>query len=487
MLFTSVKFAVFFIVLFLLYWLVFNKKTKTQNVLLLAASYLFYGFWDFRFLSLLAGISLLNYFLGLAIGSSSRRMTRKTWLILGLACNIGTLVTFKYFDFFLPGLQSLFSVFSIRLNLHSLGFIVPLGISFYTFLSISYLVDIYRKKLEPEKNVFYVLLSLSFFPIVLAGPINRPVLLLPQIKSPRVFDPVLASDGLRQFLWGLAVKMIIADNCAVYADKTFADPSATGSTLFYGALFFSIQIYADFSSYSDMAIGISKLLGFRLIRNFNFPYFATDIADFWRRWHISLTTWFRDYLFLPLAYFLSGKIKTQKVLLIRSDLIIYILSILFTWSITGFWHGAAWTFIIWGLIHAFFLIIHQVFRKIKKRALTRYHLQKDLLVVAVERFFTLGMIVLAWVFFRSKTLPKAIDYLDRTFTVSLFSPPLGFPTKMIIPIFIFFTIEWFQRDKQHGLDFSDAPKTRFIRWAIYLFIVLIIFFYQVKQQEFIYP
>lgn len=486
MLFTSIYFGLFFLVVFLVYWLFFNKKTTWQNIVLLVAGYYFYGSWDYRFLYLLVGVSVFNYLMGLLIGRTGRKAYRRWWLILGIIADAGTLVVFKYYDFFQLELKTLLSSWNIPYTVHSLKLFVPLGISFYIFLSISYLVDIYRKHLEPEKNPLNTLLTFGFFPIVLAGPIHRPVSLLPQIRNMRIFDRELATDGLRQFLWGLAVKMIIADNCAVYVDKVFANEGYEGSTLFYGALFFTIQIYADFSSYSDMAIGMSKMLGFRLMRNFNYPYFARDIADFWRRWHISLTSWFRDYIFLPIAYLLSKKIKRERMLYVPSDLIIYSLSLLFTWMLTGLWHGANTTFIIWGLIHAVLLVIHHALKKPRKWILSRYNMHHDVLYVSLQRIYTLFFVVVSWVFFRVQELPQAVSYLERTFKLSLFSPPKDFPTSMIIPLFIFFLTEWLQQDRQHGLDFTGAPKTKFLRWSVYLGIILFMFFYQVKQQNFIY-
>ncbi len=486
MVFSSLHFLFFFTPLFLVFWLILRKWPVWQAVSLLLASYIFYGWWSWKFLYILGGISLFTYLTGLLTGSLEKKPLRRMALLLGLTGNIGTLFIYKYFDFFVPALQSLFEMVHWRYNISILRLAVPVGLSFYIFLSVSYLIDIYRRNLTAEKNPLYFLLSVSFFPIILAGPINRPSNLIPQLKAKKTFDPELAADGLRQFLWGLFVKMVIADNCATFVDKVFADNTLQGSTLFYGAIFFTIQIYADFSSYSDMAIGLAKLFGIRLVRNFQFPYFARDISDFWKRWHISLTTWFRDYLFLPLAWFFSARIRSQRLLFIPSELLIYSISILITWTLTGFWHGANTTFLVWGIIHAIMLIIHQALRKPKKAILGKLNMKNDLLYLTLQRFYTLGFVVVAWVFFRSKTLPEALDYLDRTFTISLFSPPVGFPTVMILPITGFFFVEWFQRDKQHGLDLSGAMKTRFIRWAIYLFLISFIFFYQIKQQEFIY-
>jgi D-alanyl-lipoteichoic acid acyltransferase DltB (MBOAT superfamily) len=295
----------------------------------------------------------------------------------------------------------------------------------------------------------------------------------------------MATDGFRQFLWGLCVKMVIADNLGVYANKVFSG-DFQGSTNFYGAVLFAIQIYADFASYSDMAIGLSKMLGIKLMRNFQYPYFAKDIADFWKRWHISLTTWFRDYVFLPLAYFLSNRIKTERFLFIQSELFIYTIALLFTWTLTGLWHGANVTFLAWGFIHAVLLVLHHWMRKPKKAMLTRYGMHHDILYLSFQRIYTLFFILVGWIFFRSQTMDAGLDFISRTMTMSLFTPPINFPTVMIIPVFIYFFIEWLQRDREHGLDFTGAPKTWFIRWSIYFALLAMMFFYQVKQENFIY-
>ena len=486
MLFNTLQFGLFFTILFLLYWVVAGKSNILQKALLLAGSYLFYATWDWRFLFLLAGMALGNYGFALLIGTSEKRAMRKIWLVLGLMLNAGILVFFKYFYFLVNEFQFLFTILHVQPLQPTFRILVPVGISFYTFLSVSYLVDVYRKQLDAERNPFDLMLSLSFFPIVLAGPIERPRTLLPQIKSLKIFEPDLAADGLRQFVWGLSVKMIIADNCATFADKVFADPGLNGSVLLFGALFYAIQIYADFSSYSDMAIGISKLFGFRLGRNFNYPYFAKDIADFWRRWHMSLTSWFRDYIFLPLAYFLSGKIKSQNVLSVPSEHLIYILSIIFTWSLTGFWHGASYTFLAWGLIHAALLIIHQVFKKPRNLVLKKLNLRNDPLYLFSNRMITLLAVVAAWVFFRSATTGEAFSYFSRMLTMQIFAAPAFFPASLVLPVAAFFIVEWFQRDAVHGLDLTLMPKTRAIRWSVYLFLLLLVFLYQDKPQEFLY-
>jgi alginate O-acetyltransferase complex protein AlgI len=310
---------------------------------------------------------------------------------------------------------------------------------------------------------------------------------LPQIQSKRIFDEELFTDGLRQILWGLFAKLVIADGCAPYVDKIFNQSAEfSGSTLLIGSILFAIQIYADFSGYSDMAIGSAKLLGFRLMQNFAYPYFATNIGDFWRRWHISLTSWFRDYIFLPLAYFISGKIRRQYVFFIKSDFVIYVTAITITWFLTGFWHGAMFTFIAWGLIHAMALIIHQAFRKTRRKLLHTYNFSGDSLLTASTRLFTLFIVLISWIFFRSESVHSAFGYLDNMFSLTLFDKPKVIPLEMILPVLFYFGIEWVQRAKNHGLAMTTPGKPAIFRWGFYYLILLLIFFYANPRQEFIY-
>jgi D-alanyl-lipoteichoic acid acyltransferase DltB (MBOAT superfamily) len=336
MLFTSFTFVLFLIVLFILYWFIFNRNLKIQNLLLLIAGYVFYGWWDWRFLILLFFISASNYAIGLLIQSNDKQRIRKLYFLSGLIINIGTLVIFKYFNFFIEGFVNLVSLIGFRISPVSLSLLMPLGISFYIFLSLSYLIDVYRQNLKAERNFPEVLLTLSFFPIILAGPIQRPIKLLPQIQNARIFSYEKATDGLKQILWGIFMKSVIADNCGNYSDIIFKDYlQYSGSTLIAGAFLFTVQIYADFAGYSNIAIGTGKLFGFNIMKNFAFPYFSRDIGEFWKRWNISLTTWFRDYIFLPIAFSLTRKIKPVRVLIFKKELLIYTIGILITWLLTG--------------------------------------------------------------------------------------------------------------------------------------------------------
>jgi alginate O-acetyltransferase complex protein AlgI len=488
MLFNSISFAIYLPLVFVLYWFVFKNFLRVQNVLLLVASYVFYAWWDWRFLFLLVFISLSNYLIGLLIRKSNQKNKKKRWLILGLFINISTLVLFKYFNFFIDSFIDLFSIIGYTLSFTTIRIILPLGISFYLFLSISYIIDIYNKKLDAKQNILEVLLTLSFFPIILAGPIQRPLLLLPQIKIKRKFNYEWAVDGLRQILWGLFVKIVIADNLAVYVNDIFNNyHQYQGSTLLIGSFFYSLQIYADFSSYSNIAIGTAKLFGFKLMRNFAYPYFARDITEFWKRWHISLTTWFRDYVFLPIAFSVSRKIKSEKVAFISSNLLIYIIGTSITWLLTGLWHGANYTFVFWGMIHAVFLVIYQWQRKPRKKLLKKLNIKNsNFYIVAIETIITFLIVNFAWIFFRTNSIQDAFSYLNIIFSKSLFKFPEVHPKMMLLLIVLFILIEWFQRNKEHALHFNGNRKLGYFRWPVYLIIILLIIILGGTQQEFIY-
>jgi len=347
MLFNSLDFALFLPIVFCLYWFVTANNLRLQNLLIVIASYFFYGWWDWRFLSLILFSTTADYLIGLRLSIEETKKKRKLLLWLSILINIGFLGFFKYYNFFLENFQSAFLFFGKEISLGSLSIILPVGISFYTFQTLSYTIDIYKRKLTPCKDFIFFAAFVSFFPQLVAGPIERASNLLPQFYNKRKFDYYLAVDGLRQILIGFFKKVVIADNCAEFANLAFNDTiNQSGIVLLFGAIFFAFQIYGDFSGYSDIAIGISKLFGFKLKQNFAFPYFSRDIAEFWRRWHISLSTWFRDYLYIPL-----GGSRGSNLMKIRNTFIIFIVS--------GFWHGANWTFIIWGLFkcNLFFAII----------------------------------------------------------------------------------------------------------------------------------
>jgi len=344
MLFNSVDFAIFLPIVFVLYWFVTNKNLKLQNLLIVVASYLFYGWWDYRFLALILFSTVVDYTIGVQLSNEDKFARRKLLLWISILVNLGLLGFFKYYNFFLDNFITAFSFFGTPITGSSLNIILPVGISFYTFQTLSYTIDVYKRNLKPTHDFIAFSAFVSFFPQLVAGPIERASNLLPQFYVKRTFDYGKAVDGLRQILWGLFKKIVIADGCAQFANEIFNNSEMyNGSTLFLGALFFTFQIYGDFSGYSDIAIGTSRLFGFNLKQNFAFPYFSRDMAEFWRRWHISLSTWFRDYLYIPL-----GGSKGGTRMKIRNTFIIFIVS--------GFWHGANWTFIVWGALNALYFL-----------------------------------------------------------------------------------------------------------------------------------
>jgi alginate O-acetyltransferase complex protein AlgI len=490
MLFNSIDFAIFLPVVFLLYWFVTDKSLIAQNILLLIASYVFYGWWDWRFLFLLVLLSLANYFIGIEVEKDETNRKRRIWFIIGVITNIGVLVVFKYYNFFIDSFIDLVSLSGYDISRSTIKIILPLGISFYVFLSLSYIIDIYKKNLHANRNIIEVLLTLSFFPIILAGPIQRPVSLLPQIISKRAFDYNQIADGLKQILWGMFAKVVIADNLAFYVDDLFLKYNDySGSTLLLGALFYSIQIYADFSGYSNMAIGIAKLFGFNLMQNFAYPYFSRDITEFWKRWHISLTTWFRDYIFLPLSFIVSWRIKGEKVLLIKTDLFIYIIASIVTWFLTGLWHGANYTYILWGMIHGFLLIGYHLQRKPRKKVFKKIGITNDHLAIRIfETILTLSIIMIAWIFFRADNISIAVAYLRNMFSLSLFTQPTILPVDLIVIVMLFVIVEWISREKLHPFQFERRKKTLIVLRPVFISIVIwvIILWGAFDNKEFIY-
>ncbi|MDC6352784.1 MBOAT family protein [Zeaxanthinibacter sp. PT1] len=476
MLFNSLDFAIFLPIVFILYWFVFQGNLRLQNLLLLAASYIFYGWWDWRFLSLIVFSTLVDFGIGLAISSEKSDTRRKTLLGISIIVNLGFLGFFKYYNFFLENFRSAFSIAGYELNANSLNIILPVGISFYTFQTLSYTIDIYRRQLTPTKNLVDFAAFVSFFPQLVAGPIERATNLLPQFYTKRKFNYPLAVDGMRQILWGLFKKVVIADNCAEYANLIFNNSEIYGgSTLFLGALFFTFQIYGDFSGYSDIAIGTARLFGFDLMRNFAYPYFSRDIAEFWRRWHISLSTWFRDYLYIPL-----GGSRGGTWMKVRNTFIIFIIS--------GFWHGANWTFIFWGALNAVYflplLLTNQNRNHLDATAEGRlFPTFSEFLKITL----TFSLTVLAWIFFRAEHLSHAFRYIGGLLSASLVEKPaiLPWPTLLLIGFFVLF--EWSQRSKAHALEFNRLSRTnRSIRWSIYIGIILLIGTFGGSQQQFIY-
>ncbi|HPG40575.1 MAG TPA: MBOAT family O-acyltransferase [bacterium] len=475
MLYNSIEFAIFLPIVFILYWFVINKSLKLQNLLLLIASYVFYGWWDWRFLSLVIISSLLDYFVGYGLSLTENERKRKLLILTSIMVNLGLLGFFKYFNFFVDSFVDAFTFLGQPINPARLNIVLPVGISFYTFQTLSYSIDVYKRQMQPTRDFIAFLTYVTFFPQLVAGPIERAINLLPQFYVKRTFHYEQAADGMRQILWGLFKKIVIADNCATIVNQVFANYSHyNGSALFLGVFFFAFQIYADFSGYSDIAIGAARLFGFKLMRNFAFPYFSRDIAEFWRRWHISLTTWFRDYLYIPL-----GGSKGGNWMKIRNTFIIFLVS--------GFWHGANWTFLVWGFINALYFLPLLIFKQNRKNiTISAENALLPPLKDFVQMCGTFFITLVAWVFFRANTLTDALLYLQRMFSSTLFSRPEVLPKMVFVFIFILISFEWLQRKKQHALAFSASNRQWLLRWAIYGIITFIILFFPGNQQEFIY-
>ena len=473
MVFNSFEFLIFLPIVFLLYWFVFKRNLKLQNLFIVAASYFFYGWWDWRFLVLIAFTSLCSWSSGLWIGQSrqDKRSKARAITAANIVINLVILGVFKYYDFFVQSFADLF--------LHGqcdgllLKVILPVGISFYTFQALSYSIDVYRGKIEPTKDIIAFFAYVSFFPQLVAGPIERATNLLPQFQQKREFDYNLAADGMRQMLWGFFKKMVVADNCAVFVNAVWSDiPAQTGSTLVVAAILFAFQIYGDFSGYSDIAIGCAKLFGIKLMRNFNIPYFSRDIAEFWRRWHISLTTWFRDYLYIPL-----GGSRVNKIKILRNTLVIFLVS--------GFWHGANWTFIAWGAYHA--LLFLPLILLGRNRKYTNLVAEERVLPSWKELgqiLLTFILVVVGWIIFRAETIGQAGQFISAIFAQGLFQRPQIPFTAIYITMML--VVEWIQRKNEHGLQFTHHI-TPWLRYPIYYsLIIMCLLCTPVQSEPFIY-
>ena len=477
MFFNSIEFAIFLPLVFLVYWFCFKNKLKNQNMYLLIVSYLFYGWWDWRFLGLIAFSSFVDFVVGNKIDKTNATKERKLLLLVSVLVNLGFLGFFKYYNFFAESFAEAFTVFGSQISVSRLEIILPVGISFYTFQTMSYTIDVYRGKIKPTNDPMAFFAFVSFFPQLVAGPIERASHLLPQFENKRVFSYGRSIEGLQQILWGMFKKVVIADNCAEYVNYAFDNiESSSGSTLALGAIFFSFQIYGDFSGYSDIAIGTGKLFGFDLMTNFKYPYFSRDIAEFWRRWHISLSTWFRDYVYIPL-----GGSRGSLMRVIRNTVIIF--------AVSGLWHGANWTFLLWGLLHAVYflpLLLTKRNRINVHEISPNNHLPKFKEIIKISTTFSL--VTIAWIFFRADGIGSAFLYIDYLFSESLFRIPEIQSQELItiLMIILMMSIEWLQRNRKFGLDISSAVHPRIFRWAIYLTVTMFIAMFHGAGQEFIY-
>jgi alginate O-acetyltransferase complex protein AlgI len=445
MFFNSLAFAIFLPTVFFLYWFVFNKTKSAQNALLIIASYYFYSCWDWRFLFLLVFSTFLDYYTGIQIEKGKSEKSRKFWFWLSIIVNLGFLGMFKYYNFFASSFSDLLNSIGIKASPILLEVILPVGISFYTFHGLSYVIDIYYKRIKAEYNFVDYSLFVSYFPLLVAGPIERATHLLPEIKVKREFDLEKAKEGICQIIWGLVKKIVIADTCATYANAIFDNYTSMNSfSLILGAVYFAFQIYGDFSGYSDIALGVSKLFGLDLLRNFNYPYFSRDIAEFWRRWHISLSSWFRDYLYIPL-----GGSKGGLWMKIRNTFIIFIIS--------GFWHGANWTYVAWGFINAvYFLPLLLSNSNRNNMDDIRLKFDFDSAKVMMSILYTFLLTCIAWVFFRARTITDAVEYLKRIIVNKDFSFQYldneRYSYEILLMIGVFVLIEWNNRTKLEPLS-----------------------------------
>lgn len=481
MLFNSLEFLLFLPIVFLLYWFVFNRSIKLQNAFIVVVSYIFYGWWDWRFLILIAFTSACSYFSGLQIEKAQNTPPHnnyaKIYAVANVVVNLIILGIFKYFNFFSENFARLFQTFGIEMDWVTLDILLPVGISFYTFQALSYTIDVYRGSIKPTHSIIDLFAYISFFPQLVAGPIERATNLLPQFYKTRTFDYARAVDGCRQILWGLFKKMVVADNCA-YAANLIWDNAAdeSGFALLLGAIFFTFQIYGDFSGYSDIAIGTARLFGINLMQNFNFPYFSRDIAEFWRRWHISLTTWFRDYIYIPLGGSREGKGKA-----FRNTVIIFLVS--------GFWHGANWTFIVWGAYHALlFLPLMLMGSNRKNTDIVANGKWLPSVKELVQMGVTFMFVVVGWIIFRAESIGEAYLYISRILSASLLNVSFDLGKKALLYILILVIVEWLQRDKQHALQLTNKSlfKYQAVRFVLYFILTIYTIILQGNQSNFIY-
>ncbi len=474
MLFNSIPFLIFLPIVFILYWGLFRRSLKLQNIFLLISSYLFYGWWDYRFLALIAVSTSVDYFIGRFLQKTENETHRKLLLSLSLIFNLALLGFFKYYNFFIESWIDSWANLGVEMHLSSLNIILPVGISFYTFQTLSYTIDVYRRKIEPTSNIINFSVFVAFFPQLVAGPIERAKHLLPQFSQKRVFEEERAISGIHLILWGLFKKIVIADSCAIYVNSIFKDyENMNSASLLLGAFYFAFQIYGDFSGYSDIAIGTGRLFGFDLMRNFNYPYFSRNIAEFWRRWHISLSTWFRDYLYIPL-----GGSRGSKWQQIRNVFIIFLVS--------GFWHGANWTFVIWGGLHALFFLPLLLGNQNRKHL---NQVAENKLLPSLREFFqmlfTFGLTSFAWIFFRADSIGDALNFIKRIFTDLNFKLQYlsieRYNVEMLLIIGIFVLLEWFHRNLEHPF----IGRLKWVKISLIILMLLMLGVYS-DHQEFIY-
>jgi D-alanyl-lipoteichoic acid acyltransferase DltB (MBOAT superfamily) len=486
MLFNSFAYLIFLPIVFLLYWTVKPEKFRRQNILLIIASYIFYGAWDYRFLFLLIFSTSLDYFMGLKIretDSITRSDTiskrRKFWLLTSLIINLGFLGFFKYCNFFIDSFATLISAFGMNPNLPTLRIILPVGISFYTFHGISYVLDIYNRKIEPTRNIVDYSLFVCFFPLLVAGPIERATHLLPQLKKPRTFSANGITDGLKQILWGLFKKMVIADNCATVVNQIFENyDTMPANTLVLGAILFTVQLYSDFSGYSDIALGSARLFGVELLQNFNYPLFGNSMADYWKRNHISMTTWFMDYVYYPL---------TAK----KDTLAWWNFCMIITFFLSGLWHGANWTFVLWGGIHGALIVISTNSKRSRKKWEKQYRLDNNPLYRLGSILLTVWIVCFVGILFRVRNIAEAGHYVANMCSTSLFSTNIGeFNTgkssvlMAVVLAALMFFVEW--KGQKNPYPIKDLGLKKWQRYSLYYALILVIMLFAGQEQQFVY-
>ena len=474
MLFNSIEFLLFLPAVFGLYWFVAVRSVRGQNLLVLLASYVFYGWWDWRFLGLILLSTVVDYLVGLGFGRTQDLWRRRLLLGASLVVNLGLLGFFKYWNFFIDSWIAAWASAGISMHPATVQIVLPVGISFYTFQTLSYAIDTYRGRIPPTRDPIAFAAFVAFFPQLVAGPIERATRLLPQFFRPRVFVYADAVEGVRQILWGMFKKVVVADQLAVHVDLIFADPAGqSGPVLLLGAVFFAFQIYCDFSGYSDIAIGTARLFGFNLMTNFRYPYFARDIGEFWRRWHISLSTWFRDYLYIPLGGSRGSAGQT-----LRNVLIVCLLS--------GLWHGANWTFVVWGLLHALYFlpsVLRGRHRRYMDDAATNRLLPSAPEFLAMLSTFLATSV--AWIFFRAESLPQALAYLARMLDVTGYQiGGLAALMPALLMVLALVGIEWASRTRLFPLSRPQWPAPA--RWLAYFGLTYWTIIVSRRSTEFIY-
>ncbi len=456
-----------------LYWFLGSKRRTLQNLLLLVASYLFYGLWDWRFLGLLVASSLIDYLAGQAIGNSKSKNTKKLWLYGSILWNLGVLFTFKYFNFFVTEFTTLFSSEGVATSFTIWNVLIPLGLSFYTFQTLSYTIDVYKGRIEPTRNLLEFLCFVSFFPQLVAGPIERAKFLLPQFENKRIFNLQQSKEGLRQILWGLFKKIVVADKLGIAVTLAFENPENYGAfTLAFAAVLFSFQVYCDFSGYTDIAVGTAKLFGFKLHNNFKIPYLAKSITRFWQRWHITLTNWFTDYVYIPFVKSFKKLTRSTRVI-----------GLLLTMLLVGFWHGANWTFLAFGLFNGIVLAVERIPFFSRKKTLATW-LPTTPRLVTLFYFFSITSI--SSIFFRAESIAEAWFIIKRIFTLTEFTSISSLIAWKLLYLVALILAEIVTVHKAYPLEELQLKIPKPARWVLYYVLIILIIRYAEPKEAFIY-